>query len=177
MKKVSDERLLDATDFALIRHLQDDARISNARLARKVGVSEPTVRKRLDMLIGEGIVRTTAILDPKKTGYECDVIIALQVEPTRLFEVGRQFSSFDQVVYLGYTTGRFHILVELLFEDIQGYATFLEEQLSRVEGIVSFETSQVLRAERYDVNLRVSVNGSDGILAHPPNISRPPAAR
>ena len=149
---------LDATDFALIRLLQDDGRTSNAQLARQVGVSEPTVRKRIDRMIHDDIIRTTAILNPKKTGYGCDVIIGLRTEPGRMIDVGEQLARYEQVVYLGYTTGRYDVLVEILFHDDSELLQFLHKEMAQVEGVISTETSHVLRAERNDYDLRLPPN-------------------
>lgn len=158
---------LDETDFALIRYLQDDGRISNAQLARNVGISEPTVRKRIDRMVRDEVIRPTAILNPRKTGYTCDVIIGLCTQPGRMVEVGEQLVAYDQVVYLGYTTGRYDLLVEMLFRDDAELLTFLEKEMGQVSGVVSMETSHVLRAERNDYDLRLSPQlGSQRVVDH-----------
>src|SRR5690348_7807314 len=61
---------LDAVDIQLLRLLQDDGRITNADLARRVGLSPPSVLQRVRKLEESGLVSSyTAILDPDKMGY------------------------------------------------------------------------------------------------------------
>ncbi len=58
---------LDATDAAILRALQEDARASLRTIARRVGVSVPTVSARLRNLEALGIVRGyRAVLDPER---------------------------------------------------------------------------------------------------------------
>ncbi|MBW2056695.1 MAG: AsnC family transcriptional regulator, partial [Deltaproteobacteria bacterium] len=51
---------LDATDLRIIDLLQQDGRISNIRIARTLGVSEATVRNRLQKLLEEKVVQIVA---------------------------------------------------------------------------------------------------------------------
>jgi Lrp/AsnC family transcriptional regulator for asnA, asnC and gidA len=141
---------LDEVDRAIVRLLQQDGRISNAAIAREVGVSEPTVKKRIDRLISERIIKVSAILNPHKSGYSCNVLIALRTRPDKTFDVGRQLARVERIVYLGYTTGRYDILAEGLFHDDADLLRFYQHDLAGIDGIVSIETSHVLESVRAD---------------------------
>ena len=52
---------MDELDRKIIEILQLDGRASNARIAREVGVSEGTVRRRLRRLIQENVVKIIAV--------------------------------------------------------------------------------------------------------------------
>ncbi|MFM9816038.1 Lrp/AsnC family transcriptional regulator, partial [Streptomyces scabiei] len=52
---------LDATDRALLRHLQADGRRSWTDLARDVGLTAPAVRQRVQRLIDSGVVQIAAV--------------------------------------------------------------------------------------------------------------------
>ena len=111
---------LDSVDLAIVGSLQEQGRTTNAHIARLLGVSEPTVRKRIDRLVADEIIKFVAVLNPRKTGYATDVLIGIRVEPGNLLTVGEALSRREEVVYLGYTTGRHDILVEMLFRDDEG---------------------------------------------------------
>ncbi len=136
---------LDEIDLAIIRLLQEQGRTSNAQIARVVGVSEPTVRKRIDRMVAGDIVKVVAVLNPHRTGYATDVLIGIRVQPGRLLEVGRALAALEHVVYVGYTTGRHDILAEALFRDDEELFDFLEHDLPALGGVVSTETAHVLR--------------------------------
>ena len=146
---------LDETDIAIVRLLQEQGRTPNAQIARTLGVSEPTIRKRIDRLFQDEVIKVTAVLNPRKTGYATDVLVGIRVDPGRMLEVGRVLAGLDQVVYLGYVTGRYDILVEMLFRDDEALFHFLQRELPSIGGIVSTETSHVLRTGKinYDWEL------------------------
>lgn len=148
-------RDLDQIDVAIIRLLQEKGRTPNAHIARVLGVSEPTVRKRIDQMVDDGLIKVVAVLNPHRTGYATDVLIGIRVEPGKLLDVGEALSSLDQVVYIGYTTGRYDILAEALFRDDESLLDFLERDLPGLGGIVGTETYHVLRTRKINYEWRL----------------------
>jgi Lrp/AsnC family transcriptional regulator for asnA, asnC and gidA len=157
---------LDWVDLAIVGLLQEQGRTTNAHIARVLGVSEPTVRKRIDRLVADEIIKLVAVLNPRKTGYQTDVLIGIRVEPGNLLTVGEALSRREEVVYLGYTTGRHDILVEMLFRDDEALFEFLNGQMPAVGSIVSTETYHVLRTGKINYDWRLpnefAVNAARG---------------
>ena len=139
---------LDAVDREIVALLQEDGRRSNASIARTVGVSESTVKKRLDRLIGRGVIRVFAALSPSAVGLMADVLVGISVRPGAVFDVGKALRTMDEVVYLAYVTGRYDIFVEVLLTDPDELLHFLAKRLSDVEGIVSLETLFIMRTAK-----------------------------
>ncbi len=153
---------LDAIDIAIVRLLQEQGRTTNAHIARQLGVSEPTIRKRIDRLVQDEIIKVVAVLNPRKTGYQTDVLVGIRVQPGSLLVVGEALSRVEEVVYLGYTTGRHDILVEMLFRDDDALFEFLNGRLPSLGPIVSTETYHVLRTGKinYDWKLPIEFEGA-----------------
>lgn len=103
-------------------------------------VSEPTVRKRIDRLFRDEVIKVAAVLNPGKTGYATDVVIGIRVAPGKLLEVGEELAAFDEVVYLGYVTGQYDIIVEMLFRDDEALFAFLH----RVPGPISWTAGRLV---------------------------------
>jgi DNA-binding Lrp family transcriptional regulator len=62
---------LDAVDLAIIRELQNDGRITNVELAKRVGMSAPPCLRRVRALEEAGVIRGyRAVADEKALGYE-----------------------------------------------------------------------------------------------------------
>src|SRR5262252_5811347 len=62
---------LDAIDWKILKELQDDGRITNVELARRVGISAPPCLRRVRALEQTGFVKGyRALLDEKRLGYE-----------------------------------------------------------------------------------------------------------
>jgi Lrp/AsnC family transcriptional regulator for asnA, asnC and gidA len=148
---------LDTLDLAIVRMLQDQGRTTNAHMARVLGVSEPTIRKRIDRLVQDEIIKVVAVLNPRTTGYHTDVLIGIRVEPGSVLEVGAALAARGEVIYLGYTTGRYDILVEMLFRDDEGLFRFLNEDAPRLGPIASTETYHVLRTGKINYDWRLPI--------------------
>jgi Lrp/AsnC family transcriptional regulator for asnA, asnC and gidA len=153
---------LDEMDIAILRMLGENGRLSNAHLARSLGVSEPTIRKRIDRLVDDEIIKVVAVLNPRMTGYTTDVLIGISVQPGEWLRVGNALAESDNCVYLGYTTGRYDLLVEMLFRDDQAFFRFLDEELPTLGQIARSETLHVLRAGKinYDWKLPAEFGGT-----------------
>jgi Lrp/AsnC family leucine-responsive transcriptional regulator len=60
---------LDPTDLQILQLLQDDGRITHAEIAQRVGLTAPTVLRRVRLLEERGFIRGyTALLDPLALG-------------------------------------------------------------------------------------------------------------
>ena len=60
---------MDELDRRIIKLLQVNGRASNAKIAREVGVSEGTVRRRLRHLIQGDVIRVIAVPNLEQMGY------------------------------------------------------------------------------------------------------------
>jgi len=79
-EKINMETQLDDVDRKLLNYLQENARITNAELSRRVELSPPGLQKRVRKLEDAGIIDQYAtILNPEKVGYDmlCFVQITL----------------------------------------------------------------------------------------------------
>ena len=74
---------MDERDRQIIALLQEDGRATNATIARKVGVSEGTVRRRLNRLFENEYIRVVALPDSSKLGLDSEALIGVQVEPDK----------------------------------------------------------------------------------------------
>ena len=146
---------LDDLDLSLLQALQANGRVPNARIARELGVSEPTVRKRIERLIRDRFLKVVAVINPVRTPYRVDVVIGVKVRAGSILEVGNALAALDEVVYVGYTTGRYDLIIEVLCRAEEELFAFLSGRLGRLDGIVSSETFQVLRTEKINYDWKL----------------------
>lgn len=140
---------LDDTDRRILALLRDEGRRPNAEIARTIGVSEPTVRKRLDRMLQNGVLKVLAVLNAAATGYSVDAIIGIRVQTGRMRSVGRQLAEIDQVAYVGYVTGSYDIIIEVLLRTRDELLQFLSSGFDHIDGIVASETFTVLNTEKF----------------------------
>ena len=146
---------LDAVDLRIIALLQENGRYSNIEMARIIGCSEPTVRKRLEKLVTDGILKVTAVLNPRKTGYNADIVMGIRTKPGKMLEVGEQLARMNEVVYVGYVSGRYDIIAEFLYRNHSELLTFLTECLASFEDIVSTESFHVLHTAKINYDWKL----------------------
>jgi Lrp/AsnC family transcriptional regulator for asnA, asnC and gidA len=143
---------LDDLDRRIMKLLRHDGRLTYAQIARTVGVSEPTVRKRIDRLVQGGAISIMARVNPAPIGFPIDAFIAVRAERGRVMEVGRMLAAMENVAYVAFVAGSFDIIIEAFLPDTEGLFRFLNEDLEAVDGIASTETWHVLRTEKFFYN-------------------------
>jgi Lrp/AsnC family transcriptional regulator, regulator for asnA, asnC and gidA len=141
---------LDALDRSIIALLQEQGRRTNANIARATGVHESTVKKRIDRLIDSGVLRVLAVLDPDAAGYSTDVILGISVRPESLQAVGEKLSQLNPVAWVGYISGRYDILIEVVHRDHNSLFDFLAAEVATIDGILGYETFFIMRKPKID---------------------------
>jgi len=136
---------LDATERRMVELLQEDGRLTITSLARSLGVTELTARRKLRRLRGDGIIQVVATVDPFDVGYETPVIIGLKVQRSKIDMVARRLSELPQVRYVGASTGRVDVIVEVVVRTNQDLAEFLMNELGSLDGVVDSETNLIVR--------------------------------
>lgn len=78
------QRDLDSLDWKILRELQADARLSYNELARRVGLSSPTVAERVRRMEDGGVIAGyRAEVDPTRVGLTQMALIKLKCKPGR----------------------------------------------------------------------------------------------
>jgi Lrp/AsnC family transcriptional regulator for asnA, asnC and gidA len=142
-------RLLDDTDRRLIKILQVDGRMANTDIARELGVSETTARKRISQLVSRGLINVVAVPTPLAVGRSLSAIIGISVLLPELRAVGEQLKQQPEVRYVGVSTGRFDIIVEAFFCDQQHLLGFTSNTLGQIQAITAVETFVILDVVKF----------------------------
>ena len=69
---------MDSLDREIIQLLQENGRLNNAEIARAIGVSEGTVRRRLKRLRDDSVIKVVAVPDVEKMGKSVTAMIGLR---------------------------------------------------------------------------------------------------
>nr|MBC7246084.1 response regulator [Chloroflexota bacterium] len=136
---------IDELDRRIIAFLQLDGRASNVEIARALGVAEATVRKRIERLLSEGVMRIAAVPSVNRLGLEVETVILLKVDPTRALRIGEQLAEMREVRAVRYTTGEYDLIVEAAFPSNDDLLHFLTNRLISIPGIQSTIISHVLK--------------------------------
>ena len=135
----------DAVDLQILRILETNGRATNREIAEKVGVSEGTVRNRIERLIHEDVLRIVGLTDPAKLGYNTTAVISISAELSRLTEIAERLAAAEGVIYVGYTTGTSDIICLAFFRSNDELTDFLTGTLASISGVAEVETSLILK--------------------------------
>ena len=116
---------MDELDRKIIGILQQDGRASNAKIARQLGVSEGTIRRRLKRLIEDEAIQVLALPEPSKLGYNTEAIVALQVDPGKIEDVATALASAPQALNVSITTGAFDLFAWVALPSPEDLHSFL----------------------------------------------------
>ncbi len=120
--------------------LQEDGRAPHVELARRLGVSEGTVRRRVAELLKGGVIRVVAVAEPERLGYHTSAFIGLQVDPAQVEEVATKLAALAETERVAITTGRYDIFIWVNLESAAALAAFLHRKIGTVEGVRRTET-------------------------------------
>ncbi|MDH6532642.1 Lrp/AsnC family transcriptional regulator for asnA, asnC and gidA [Aurantimicrobium minutum] len=138
---------LDDVSKAIIEQLQEDGRRSYAEIGKAVGLSEAAVRQRVQKLTDAGVMQVVAVTDPMQLGFYRQAMIGLRCSgDTRA--IADQLASMPSVDYVVLTAGSFDIMAEVVCESDEDLITLLNEQIRKLEGVVSTETFVYLKLHK-----------------------------
>jgi DNA-binding Lrp family transcriptional regulator len=127
---------LDQLDYDIIQSLHADARVSASEIARKTGTNERTVRKRIDRLVEDGIIRLTAIVDPTMFGYVTAADILLEADPVQEEQIVQRLFAMPEITYVAFGQGSQEISIEARFKDNDELREFLRKTLPSIPGVI-----------------------------------------
>jgi len=139
-------RPVDDLDLAILCALRDNARISNLELAKMLGVSEATVRRRIKIMEEKGIIRGYAAL-VNCYGVENSVkaFIYLKVDRKHIDKIAKTLLEENRLITLYRILGDYDLLCECLFLSMEELQDFVDKKLE-MEGIISSVTHVVASA-------------------------------
>jgi Lrp/AsnC family transcriptional regulator for asnA, asnC and gidA len=140
---------LDELDQDIVKLLQEDGRLSNTDIAKRVGVSEATVRRRIAKLEKDDMVRVVAITNPFKVGSGIMAFMGLQVENSCLRQVERALVDLPETRFVGVMLGGYDIIIEVWFETNEDLFEFMADTIGSIDGIQRSETFQIMRLSKY----------------------------
>ena len=158
---VSRARSIDGVDKAIIEALQKNGRESFRRIARRIGVSEATVRSRYGRLCADNILQVTGVTNPLGLGFEAMAMVGIKTagppEP-----VADELAKWDEADYVVITAGQFDILVEVVCAD-RRHLLDLTNRMRGLDTVVSTESFLYLDLwkQLYDWGTRIEDGSVD----------------
>ena len=143
---------IDPIDCEMIRILQKDGRTPNTEIAKKIGISESTVRARLKRLIKEGYIQIVAGSNPLKLGFEAVGFMRINVDVQKIKQITKELSKLKPIWFIVHPTGSADIYTEFVAKSTDELNDLIFEKVYKIDGVQRTETSMILQyiKRRYD---------------------------
>ena len=139
---------LDRYEKRILELLQEDASLSTAAIAEKVGLSSSPCWRRVDRLEREGFIkRRVALVDRKKVGLNAHIFAQIKLNAhgrANLDEFAEAIRGFPEVLECYVLMGPVDFLIRVVASDIEAYERFFFNRLSQLPGVQEVNSTVAL---------------------------------
>ncbi len=156
-------RKLDRIDVAILNELQQNARITNAELARAVNLSTTPCFNRVRALEKLGLIKQqVTLLNPEPLGLRINVFIQVSLEKQVTDALRRFEEAIDkrpEVMECYLMSGDADYLLRVVVPNMHSLERFILEQLTTIPGVSNIRSSFALKQVRYRTALPLPAAG------------------
>ncbi|ALX05644.1 MULTISPECIES: Lrp/AsnC family transcriptional regulator [Aeromicrobium] len=137
---------MDDVDRRIIDHLVRDGRAGYARIAADVGLSAPAVKRRVDRLVADGVVKGfTAVVDPDLMGWAVEAYVEVHCRGTITPEaLGSAFARIPEIHAAATVSGQADAILRIVARDVRDLERALERVRTEVDNVDHTDTAIVL---------------------------------
>jgi len=151
--------VLDSKDKHLLEELQANSRITNAALAKRIGLSPSSTLERVKKLEVSGFIeKYITLLNPRKVGYSCFTFVEVKLArhgETPVEDFISSIAHIPEVLECHHITGEADFLLKVATKDIPTYEELILHQLSALANVQTMKTSVVLSTFKSETKLKV----------------------
>ncbi len=127
--------ILDERDLQIIKILMGNARTTMTEIAKRIGMTDVAVKKRIKRLEELGVIKKyTIVVDPAKIGYNSVALVGMDAEPESILEVANSLAQREYTKSVSLTTGDHMIMAEIWARDNSDLRKILEE-IGKLKGV------------------------------------------
>ncbi len=135
---------IDQIDIKILSMLRVNSRAANIEIARELGISEATVRRRIRNLEDKGIIKGySTYIDYQLIENPVKAYVHIGVSSESRDEVVKKIVAHNRAVAVYRVTGDFEILCVMLFIDMSEMQMFIDSYL-KIDGINKVTTQIVM---------------------------------
>jgi DNA-binding Lrp family transcriptional regulator len=140
---------LDAIDWKILKELQDNGRMTNVELSRRVGISAPPCLRRVKRLEDAGIIRGyRALLDTRQLGFDvvafCLIGLHHQSE-TALRAFAEKTRGWPIVRAAWMVSGESDFMLHCVAGDLSTFQNFVIDELTSASNVETVRTALTIR--------------------------------
>ena len=149
---------LDPTDTAILALLQENARIANAEIARRVDMAPSAVYERIRKLEERGLIRGyEARLGAKELGWGLVAFVFVRTaDRPGQTSTGEELARLPEVLEVHHVAGEDCFLLKVRAADTEALGKLLRERIGAVPSVASTRTTIVLETVKDTARLPIA---------------------
>jgi Lrp/AsnC family transcriptional regulator for asnA, asnC and gidA len=143
---------MDETNKAIIKQLRDGRKPFSA-IADELGITENTVRARVNKLMEEGVLQISGLVNPESIPGLQVVMMGVKLKTLDLEKKAKEFSELRGVISAAVVTGRYDLIVQLVLAEDEGLSLldFFKCELDKIDDIAEVETFVVYQSHNFRI--------------------------
>ncbi|MFE3029109.1 Lrp/AsnC family transcriptional regulator [Nocardia tengchongensis] len=127
---------LSELDYKIIASLKVDGRMSFREIARELGVSEKSVRRRYQELVGENVLEIACFIHPSCAPLHGWAIVGIIVDPEgSIVSTADALAAMADIDYVAIVAGKFDIFAEIVCETRDQLLEFLDGPVRKIPNL------------------------------------------
>ena len=119
---------VDTLSWRILKCLQENARMSNAEIGRRIGVSSPAVAERIKKMEDAEVIQSyRTLVSPLELGYQLKAIITLRAFMGMLKPFLEKVKGYEEVINCYRITGNENIVMEVVLKNQQHLEEFIDQ--------------------------------------------------
>lgn len=139
---------LDATDRKILEILQANSNITNAQLAKEIGLSPAPTLERVNKLESAGVIKSYhAVIDPSSVGLGVSTFVMVSLKghnKENIEKFVKAIKKIDEIVECHHITGAGDFILKIVCADIAAYQQLMLEQVSNIDVVDGLQSMVIL---------------------------------
>lgn len=137
---------IDSLNWKILKCLQENSRMSNVEIGKRVGISSPAVSERIKKMEDAEIIENyTTLVSPFAVGYQLKALITLRAFMGMLKPFLEKVKTYDEVINCYRITGNENIVMEVVLKNQKHLETFIDQLISYGETKTQIVLSHVVK--------------------------------
>lgn len=137
---------IDQLNWKILKCLQQNARMSNTEIGRRVGITSPAVSERIKKMEDAEIIQGyTTFVSPFEAGYQLKALITLRAFMGMLKPFLEKVKTYDEVVNCYRITGNENIVMEVVLKNQKHLEAFIDQLITYGETKTQIVLSHVVK--------------------------------
>ena len=148
MKIEASKVKIDGTDRKILDILQSNAKITNSKLSKDIGLSPAPTLERVKKMESSGVINSYhAKLDMKKVGLDVHTFVQISLKghnKSKIDSFLSEIKKIPEVIECHHVTGPCDFILKIISNNIQSYQKLMLEKVSEIEVVDNLQSMVIL---------------------------------